>query len=61
MALFLNAAKTSRSASSRSEASNLLRLIGRRIEALVSDYGVSISASPSAITFPSVRVSLGSP
>ena len=61
MALFLNAAETSRSASSRSEASDLLRSIDRRIEASVSDYGVSISASPSAIAFASARGVLGSP
>ena len=61
MALFLNASKTSHIASWRFEASNLLRLISRRIEARVSDYGVSISAPPSTITFTSVRGSLGSP
>jgi len=46
--------------SSRSEASNLLQSIGRQIKAPVSDYGVSISASPSTISFTSVRSSLGS-
>jgi len=51
MALFLNAVMMSRSALSRSEASNLLQLIGRRIKARVSDYVVSISASPSRIMF----------
>ncbi len=59
MALILNAAKTSHSASLGSEASNLLQLIGRRIEARMPDYGVSILASPSMITFASVRGSLG--
>ena len=42
-------------------ASNLLRLIGRRIEARVSDYGVSISALPSTIIFASMLGSLGLP
>ena len=42
-------------------ASNLLRLIGRRIEARASDYGVSISASPSTIIFASMLGSLGLP
>jgi hypothetical protein len=59
--MFLNAAKTSHSASWRFEASNLLRLISRQMEVSVSDYGVSISALPSTITFPSMRGSLGSP
>jgi hypothetical protein len=60
MALFLDAAKTSHSASSRSEASNLFRSIGRQIEACVSDYRVFIMASPSPIAFASVWGSLGS-
>jgi hypothetical protein len=60
MALFLNAAETSHNASPRSEASDLLRSIGRRIEARVSDYGVFILASPSTIAFASVWGSLGS-
>ena len=38
MALFLSATETSHNASLRSEASNLLRLTSRRIEAGVSDY-----------------------
>ena len=42
MALFLHAAKTPHSKSSRSEASDLLRSIGRRIEASVPDYGLFI-------------------
>ena len=37
LALFLKTAETSHNSSLRSEASNLLRLIGRRIEARVSD------------------------
>jgi len=61
MALFLNTAEMSHSASSRSEASDLLRSIGRRIEARVSDYGVFISALPSRIASVSVSGSLGSP
>ena len=36
-------------------------MIGRHIEGCVSDYGVSISALPSTITFASVRGSLGLP
>ena len=68
MALFLNAAGTTTSrrngapSSSRSSGtSDLLRSIERRIEASVSDYWVSISASPSAIAFASVGGILGSP
>jgi hypothetical protein len=60
MALFLNAAEKSHSASSRSEASDLLRSIGRQIKARVSDYGIFILASPSTIAFASVWGSLGS-
>jgi hypothetical protein len=60
MALFLNAAEMPHSASSRSEASDLLQLIVRRIEARVSDYGVFVLASPSTIAFVSVWGSLGS-
>ncbi len=61
MALFLNAAETLRSASSRSEASDLLRSISMRIKDYVLDYGVSISTSPLTIAFASVRGSLGLP
>ena len=60
MALFLNTAEMSHSSSSRSEASDLLQSIVRRIEARVLDYGVFILASPSAIAFASVWGSLGS-
>ncbi len=61
MALFLNAAETLHSASSRSEVSDLLQSIGRRIEARMSNYGVFILASPLTIAFVSVWGSLGSP
>ena len=60
MALFLNAAERSHSTSSRSEASDLLQSIGRWIKVLVSDYGVSILASPSTIAFVSMWGSMGS-
>jgi hypothetical protein len=60
MALFLNAAETSHSALLRSEASDLLRSTGRRIEARVSDYGIFILALPSTIAFTSVWGLLGS-
>jgi hypothetical protein len=59
MALFLNAAEMLHSASSRSEASDLLQSIVRRIEVHVTDYGVFILASPSTIAFASVWGSLG--
>jgi hypothetical protein len=68
VALFLDAAGTTTSrrngapSSSRSSGtSDLLRSIGERIEESVSDYGVSVSSSPSAIAFASVGCSLGSP
>ena len=60
-ALFLNAAKTTHTASLRSEVPDLLRSIGRRIKVRVSDYGVFILALPSKIAFASVWGSLGSP
>ena len=60
MTLFLNTAETPHNALSRSEASDLLRSIDRRIEARVSEYGIFILASPLTIAFASMWGSLGS-